>query len=62
MIKVGEKVYSVNASEQAKVIGYVHRNCPCGHVGRVRVKWNDGKVTLLCPKGIEPFKDGYKIT
>ena len=62
MIKAGEKVYSSNGKEEAKVTGYVHRSCPCGQIGRVRVKWSDGKITLLCPKGIQSFKDGYKIS
>lgn len=29
---------------------------------RVYVKWDDGKTTVPCMAGLEPYKDGWKIS
>lgn len=61
VFKPGTKVLSSDGQEEAVVTGYFHQKCACGKIGKARAKWTDGKVTLLCPRGLIPYKDGFKI-
>jgi hypothetical protein len=58
----GTKVYSTNGQEFGVVQSTGDWACACGKKGKLRVRWPNGEITLVCPRGIESFRDGYKIS
>lgn len=57
----GTKVYNEGGTEFGLVINAQHRRCACGKIGKLKVRWPDGANTFICPRGIAPFQDGYRI-
>lgn len=57
----GTKIYSSDGLEFAVVLSTGDWGCACGSRGKLRILWSDNKITLLCPKGLVSYQDGFKI-
>lgn len=55
---IGATIISDGTGHIGTVTNVVDRHCGCGCNIRLSTKWNDGKRTFLCPKGLEIHKDG----
>lgn len=58
----GTKIYSTNGKETGTVVSTGDWSCACGSKGKLRVVWSDHQITLLCPKGLVSYQDGFKIS
>ena len=62
MVTKGMKIYSADGKEHGIATGSTRQCTMEGCRGtRIYVKWNDGKITQPCSRGLENYKDGMKI-